>query len=75
VPDYRAKHGPKGLAEGAYLFKVDLDHLQALQYSSLSENVEYESGLFLDQWTLNYFNESTQEAAVVKVRFSPSNFG
>jgi hypothetical protein len=48
VVDYRARHGPKGLAEGAYLFKVDLDHLSSIQYSSLDLDVPYEHGVFLD---------------------------
>ena len=71
MPDYRARHGPKGLAEGAYLFKVDLDNLRAFQYSTLDTDVAYEHGQYSEQWTLRYQNETTNQAASVKVRFFP----
>lgn len=70
VADYRARRGADGLAEGAYLFKVDLKHLRAYQYSTLDTAVVYEHGQFIDQWTIKFVNETTQETALVKVRAS-----
>jgi len=45
VKDFRSR---KDLAEGAYLFKVDLNHLSSIQYSALDPDVVYEHGQFLD---------------------------
>jgi hypothetical protein len=59
------------LAEGAYLFKNDPDHLYAIPYSNLDPDVTYEHGKYLDQWTIKFFNDTTKQAAMVKVRYSP----
>lgn len=70
MEDYRARHGARGLAEGAYLFKVDMDYLYPFQYSTLDSDVQFEHGVEIDQWTIKYKNESSGEQAVVKVRYS-----
>lgn len=70
IPDYRFRHPKDGLAEGAYLFKVDLQHLYPFQFGALDQDVSYEKGQFLEQWTINYVNTTNNQTALVKVRFS-----
>jgi len=62
--------GPRGLAEGAYLFKVDMDYLKPFQYGTIDSDVVFEKGQLLDQWTLYFKNATTNEFAIVKVRYS-----
>lgn len=54
VKDYRLRNN--GSAEGAYTFKVDMDNLRPLQYSTLDQDVAYEHGYNLDQWTIKFMN-------------------
>ena len=59
-----------GSAEGAYIFAVDLQNLRAIQYGKLDEDVTYEHGANIDQWTIKYADDKTKQFAIVKVRFS-----
>jgi len=68
--DYRDRKETTGLSEGAYIFKPDVKHLAPVQYSSLDADVAFEHGSQIDQWTIRYNNITTQQAAVIKVRFS-----
>jgi hypothetical protein len=67
VEDYRDEFP---VADGAYIFKPDLDHLYPFQYSALESDVQFEHGKFIDQWTFKFSNASTKEYALVKVRYS-----
>ena len=43
-----------------------------MAYGTLDTNVVYERGQFLDQWTIMYNNNQTDEKALIKIRKSDS---
>lgn len=57
-------------AEGAYIFMPAWDDPLPKQYSKVKEDVFYQKGKFLEQWTFNFDDTATDERAVLRVRFS-----
>ena len=64
--------------EGAYTFRPEWEGPNNTHYhypySQLDTDVLYQQGANLDQYTLIFNNQSTQEQAVIRVRFSPKFF-
>jgi hypothetical protein len=48
----------EGIQEGAYLFKPKLDDPLPHQYGKLDQDVEYQKGKNLEQWTIKYDNSN-----------------
>ena len=67
APDYRVQ---TNFADGPYLFKPNLTHQFSDIYSKLDPDISFEQGNFVDQWTIDFLDPKTQQAALVKVRFS-----
>jgi len=57
-------------AEGAYIFMPAWDDPMPKLYSKVKEDVFYQKGKFLEQWTLHFEDEKTDERAILRVRFS-----
>ena len=57
-------------AEGAYIFMPAWDDPLPKQFSKVKEDVIYQRGKFLEQWTLIYDDAKANERAVLRVRFS-----
>ena len=58
-------------SEGAYIFKPEWRSPKPQIYSKLSEDVLYEKGQNIEQWTIIFDDAKTGEKAIIKVRFSP----
>jgi hypothetical protein len=43
-------------------------------YSKLNQDVIYQSGKHMDQYTILFNNQTSNEEAIIKVRFSPTVF-
>lgn len=56
--------------EGAYLFKPNWRNPLPVQYSTLNQDVIYQKGNTIQQWTLSFQNQTTKELALIKVRYS-----
>lgn len=66
-----------GNAEGAYIFRPQWNDPLPHQYGKLDQDVVYQKGNLLEQWTITYDNSNggpqvpgRYEQAIVKVRFS-----
>lgn len=57
-------------SEGAYIFKPEWRSPKPQLYGKLSEDVVYEKGENIEQWTITYEDAKTNEKAIIKVRFS-----
>lgn len=57
--------------EGAYVFKPEWYDQLPHQFSSLVDDITYQSGQLLEQWSIYYKNCTTNEKAIVRVRYSP----
>jgi len=57
-------------AEGAYIFMPAWDDPLPKLYSKVKEDVFYQKGKFLEQWTLHFEDEKADERAILRVRFS-----
>ena len=62
--------GPEGFAEGAYIMAPVGWHSE--KYSKIDPDITYEQGKTVEQWTIKFADKSTQQYAVLKVRYSPS---
>lgn len=58
------------IAEGAYIFMPAWDDPLPKLYSKIKEDVFYQKGKFLEQWTLHFEDVNADERAVLRVRFS-----
>jgi len=65
------------MKEGAYVFGPMFDQPLPHQYSKLDQDVLFQKGNLVDQWTITYDNSNggppvpgRYEQAIVKVRFS-----
>lgn len=58
-------------SEGAYIFKPEWRSPKPQIYSKLSEDVIYEKGQNIEQWTIIFDDPKAGEKAIIKVRFSP----
>lgn len=58
--------------DGSYVFLPEWRHPLPLGFGKLDTNVVYERGQFLDQWTIMYNNNETDEKALIKIRKSDS---
>lgn len=67
-PEEKADNEP---SEGAYIFKPEWRSPKPQTYSKLSEDVVYEKGQNIEQWTIIFDDPKTNEKAIIKVRFSP----
>jgi hypothetical protein len=61
----------KESSEGAYIFKPEWRSPRPKLYGKLSEDVIYEKGINMEQWTVTYDDPKTSEQALIKIRFSP----
>jgi hypothetical protein len=66
-------------SEGAYTLRTETNNndtfvLPPKSYSQLDTNVVFQDGLNIDQYTILFHNDTTNEQAIVKVRFSPRFF-
>lgn len=61
----------KETSEGTYLFVPQYDDQLPKQFSQLVKDVQYQKGDLIEQTTIIYSNNQTQENALIKVRFSP----
>lgn len=59
----------EGYAEGAYLFTPK--EFKSREFSQIDPDVSYEQGLNIEQWTIKFQDVTTQQFALIKVRFSP----
>jgi len=59
-------------SEGNYLFKPDWRKPLPVKYGNLVEDVIYQRGLLLEQWTIIYEDKESQEKGIIKVRLSSS---
>jgi len=59
-------------SEGNYIFKPDWRKPLPVKYGNLVEDVIYQRGLLLEQWTIIYEDKEAAEKAIVKVRLSPT---
>jgi hypothetical protein len=57
-------------SEGAYIFKPEWRNPKPVNYGKLSEDVVYEKGENIEQWTVMFDDAKTNEKAIIKVRFS-----
>lgn len=64
-------------SEGAYIMMPKEDDTLPHQYSKLDQDVLFQKGKLVDQWTINYNNmdqgspiPGVYEQAIIKVRFS-----
>lgn len=58
--------------EGAYVFKPEWYDQMPHQYSSLVDDITYQSGQIVEQWSIFYKNCTTGEKAIVRARYSPA---
>ena len=58
-------------SEGAYTFRPEWYDQMPHNYSNLDEDITYQTGKMLEQWTILYHNSETEERAIITVRFSP----
>lgn len=59
-------------SEGNYLFKPEWRKPFPVKYGNLIEDVIYQRGLLLEQWTIIYDDKESQEKGIIKVRLSQS---
>ena len=57
-------------SEGAYIFKPDWRTPLPQKYGKLAEDVVYQKGALLEQWTISFNDPITDERAIIKVRKS-----
>lgn len=67
TPEEKTDNEP---SEGAYIFKPEWRTPKPLNYGKLSEDVVYEKGENIEQWTIMFDDAQTKEKAIIKVRFS-----
>lgn len=60
-------------SEGAYTFRPEWKDPLPKQFSKLKEDITYQQGSLLDQWTIQFNDKQTKERAVINVRFTPLN--
>jgi hypothetical protein len=60
-------------SEGAYTFRPEWKDPLPKQFSKLREDITYQQGALLDQWTITYNDKQTKERAVINVRYTPLN--
>jgi len=58
-------------SEGAYTFRPEWYDQLPHQYGTLSDDITYQSGQNIEQWSIFYKNCTSQENAIIKIRFSP----
>lgn len=58
--------------EGAYVFKPEWYDQMPHQYSSLVDDITYQAGQIVEQWSIFYKNCTTGEKAIVRARYSPA---
>ena len=58
-------------AEGAYTFIPEWYDQAPKQFSNLNDDITYQSGQLVEQWSLFFKNCTTGEKAILRVRFSP----
>lgn len=57
-------------SEGAYVFKPEWRSPLPTKYGKLSEDVVYQKGALLEQWTISLNDPVSDERAIIKVRKS-----
>lgn len=57
-------------AEGAYIFMPAWDEPLPKLYSKITDDVFYQRGKYLEQWTLLFDDKEKNEKATLRVRFS-----
>ena len=57
-------------SEGAYTFRPEWYDQLPHQYGNLSDDITYQTGENVEQWSIFYKNCTTEENAIIKVRFS-----
>jgi len=57
--------------DGPYIFKPEWRTPKAYTFSKLNQEVVYEKGQNIEQWTVLFDDAEKSEKAIVKVRFSP----
>lgn len=60
-------------SEGPYIFKPEWRNPKPITYGKLSEEVAYEKGDNIEQWTVLFDDADSEERAIVKVRLSALN--
>ena len=58
-------------SEGAYTFIPEWFDQAPRQFSNLNDDITYQSGQLVEQWSLFFKNCTTGEKAILRVRFSP----
>ena len=65
------------MSEGAYALRAEYEdgiNQYTYSYSELDKDVFYQGGKYMDQYTILFNNKTTNEEALIKVRFSPAAF-
>jgi hypothetical protein len=57
--------------EDAFIFRPQWNDPLPKHYSTLQTNITYQKGAILEQYTLTYGDNKTNEKAIVNVRFAP----
>jgi hypothetical protein len=58
-------------SEGAYTLRPEWYDQMPHSYSNLDEDITYQEGSMLQQWTILYHNKTTEERAIITIRFAP----
>lgn len=58
-------------SEGIYTFMPEWFNQAPSQYSQLNDDITYQSGQLVEQWSIFFKNCTTNEKAIMRVRFSP----
>jgi hypothetical protein len=58
-------------SEGAYTFRPEWYDQMPHPYSRLDEDITYQQGSLVEQWTILYYNRTSKERAIVNVRYMP----
>lgn len=58
-------------SEGMYSFIPEWNNQMPKQYSTLNDDITYQAGQLVEQWSLFFKNEKTNERGILKVRHSP----
>jgi len=56
--------------EGHYVFMPAWDEPRPTLFSQVNQDVLYQNGKLLEQWTFNLEDTNTQERAKIRIRFS-----
>lgn len=62
-------------SEGHYLFLPDWNETQPQSYSQINDDIIYQKGNNIEQWTIFFTGNSTDEKAIIKIRYAPTFWG